>query len=211
MRKLLAGLCTLLLIGGLAACSSKDGDDATTTTKVAKAATTTTAAGGNDETTTTAGDDSGDDAQGGAYASSLATGLSSGDPDNGDLELSQEEADCVAPRWIEIIGEDTLVDKDVKPADLEDPDYTYSDLGMDEDQGLEMIDAFVDCDVNIYEQLDEVLTSDLDETKAKCLRDEMDKDLIRQFLAQAIIADQPTDELQSKLDAIDKKCGLSEK
>ncbi|MCU1497536.1 MAG: hypothetical protein JWM47_1489 [Acidimicrobiales bacterium] len=200
MRKLTAALCVVLLIAGLAACSSNGASDSSTSTSDGPAeGTTATTEGG-----------SGVDGEAAAFTTALSEGLAAGDPDDGDLEVSEDEAACIAPQWIGTIGVDALVEGDVSPSDLEDPDFSFPGLGLGEDQGFDMIDAFVDCDVDIYEQFDDVVTEDLTDTQAACLRGEMDEDLARRFLAEAAIDDELSSGLEATLDAIDEKCKLSE-
>ncbi|QXC63378.1 hypothetical protein KSP35_11640 [Aquihabitans sp. G128] len=222
MRKLSATVGALLLVASLAACSGSGGSDgasstttkapageqATTTTAGSDDDGTTTTASGDDETTTTSGG-SGESGDAASYAASLAKGLASGDAASDELQVTDDEAACVAPKWIETIGVDALTSFGASPKDLEDPDFSFPDLKLDDEQGLAMIDAFVDCDVDIYGQFADVLSEDLDATQQACLEGELDEASTRQYLASALTKDEMSSDLIAKLQAIDATCNLS--
>lgn len=183
----------------LAACGASGDDEADSTTS--GPATSTTTIDGSEPSP--AGDE-------GDYADALVTGLASGELDAGQLVVTDDEARCIAPKWISIIGVDALVDAGVAPEDLEDNSFDFPALGLDTDQGGEMVDVFADCDVEVYDKLYQALSVDLDETQAKCLRKELDDDLARDFLVEALVnTDLPAD-LQDELDELDKTCKLSD-
>lgn len=195
----------LFVVSACGASGTEDDASSTTvaeeTTTTAEEATTTT----RDESTTTSEPD-GDAA---AYAEALATGLSSGDAEDGDLILSSDEAECVAPDWIDIIGVETLTDADVTPGDLEDPDYQFADLGLDTDTGGEMIDAFGTCDVDIIDEFYETLSAGLDDEQVACLTEELGDDQAREFLIEALVQIDLSVELSDELERIDSVCQLS--
>lgn len=213
MRTLTRSAVALLLIAGLGACSSGGSDDdadRTTTTAEAEGATsdpveetTTTEA---DEGTTTTSDDEAEGSEA-DYVEAIATSL--GTSDESGLVVTPEEADCVAPEWVDVIGVDTFVDAGVAPADVAEDTFTPDELGLDVDQGLELIDAFEGCDVDVYAQYFDVLSEGLDDTQKACLEGEFDQELSRQFLAEALTQPEPSAELEATLDDIDQTCQLS--
>lgn len=196
------------LLLALSACGASGGDDAASTTTVAEETTTTA-----DEATTTTEDgptnSSEPDGDASAYADGLAVGLTSGDEESGELVLSSDQAECVAPEWIDIIGVDTLTGADVTPQDLEDPDYQFTDLRLDADTGGDMIDAFGDCDVDIISEFYETLSADLDDEQVDCLVEELGDDQARQFLIEALVQTDLSAELNDELERIDSVCQLS--
>lgn len=203
MRKLLVSLLAILLMGAVASCGASGGSDASekTTTTDGKTATTE-----KDETTTTEKKKGGGDD--GAYADAIATGLSG--QSDGEFVFNNSEAECVAPEWVDIIGTDTFESKSVKPADLEDPDFKFSSLGLDEGQASDMIDAIEGCDVDVVSELRDLIDADLDSDQKACAASELDDETIREVLEQSIYLDDPSTELQDELDRIDAKCGLSD-
>lgn len=214
MRRLAAPLTALVLVAALGACSSdgSDGGDRTTTTASAGEATTTSEAGtgttADGDTTTTEGDGPVDgDAD--DYAAALQVGLTANAGEEGELDVTDEEAACVAPAWVEIIGVDTFTEAGTAPADLEESNFAFAELGLDDDQGLAMIDAFDDCDVDVLTQIRDVLSADLDATQTACLEAELDDDLARQFLAEALTKEDLSSDLADILDTIDEACNLS--
>lgn len=210
MRRLVAPLAALALVALLGGCSSdgSDGADEPATTTAAEsteAGPSTTAADG---TTTTEGDEP---AEGDAddYAAALAVGLTANAGEEGELDVTDEEAACVAPAWVDIIGVDAFVETGTAPAELEESNFVFADLELDDEQGLAMIDAFDDCDVDVLTQIRDVLSADLDATQAACLDTELDDDLARQFLAEALTKSDLSSDLADILDGIDQACGLS--
>ena len=208
MRKLISGLFAVLLIATLAACSSSGSDDAadekdkTTTTAADK--TTTTESGTEKSTTTEGGSTPGDS----NYTAALAKGLAGGDEADGDLVLSDDEAACVAESWIGTIGTDRLSGKDITPEDLEDPDFTYSDLELSASEGQEMIDAFGDCDVDIETKLLDSLSQDLDAEQKDCLEGELTPEIQNQLLVEALTQEDFSDELGQILEDLQTTCNL---
>ena len=198
----------------LAACGSTSGGSDAGSDTTAPAPTSAETTSKSATTSSTAPDQSTTSAPAGqgakAYGDALAKGLDSADPANGDLALDPKQSACVAPKWVSIIGVDTFVGKDVKPKELEDPDFAVRDLGLDLDQGRAMIDAFGDCDVAIYDEFLKSLAGDLSPTQVSCLKGELDEDLAKQFLAQSLTQSSLSADLNAKLDDIDKTCKLSE-
>ena len=203
----------LVLVAG--ACGASGTSDASNTTASAPPpssseappptddeATTTTV----DEATTTTGPSGGADAD--AFAASLALGLENGDESSGDISLDAEGAECVAPRWIDIIGVDTLDGAGFTPKDLEDSDFGFDDLKLDLDQGYEMIDVFADCDVDIRQEFLASVGSDLDSQQKTCLDGQLDPTLLRDLLANSLVTTDLPPDLESQFEKIGTTCKL---
>lgn len=231
MRKLLSVSCALLFLSGVAACGASSGDESATTTSADAPVTPTTSAPASsttsDETTTdaTASDDStpgtdestttssdGPPATGTAaeYRDSLVKGFSSGDPSSGELVIPEDAAKCVAPKWIDTIGVDTLRQKGTKPAELEENGYSFDELGLSTDQATTMVDAFASCDVDLYRLLIDSLANDLDDTQKSCLEKELTPAVAKDFLITSLTAAIPSEETQKKLTEMDQTCKLSD-
>lgn len=216
-------LAVLLLVVSLGACSSNGSDEAasTTTTEAGSASSTTTEPDAEtttttDDTTTTTGSAETTTTQGGAgggseddYNDALATGLSA-EADDSELVVTPDQAECVAPLWVDIVTVDTLRAENVAPADLEDPDFSYTGLGLSVDQGTEMIDGAVACDVDLYGQFRAFLAEDLDAAQAACLDDGLSDELLRSFLAESITVEELPADLEAELDGITAGCGIEE-
>lgn len=176
------GLVALLGLTALAACGDDDDSTAATTVPVAvsTSGSTATTTGGTSESV---GDASEDD-----YVSAVAATLTKSGED--DLQLTQEQADCVAPKWIDTIGVDRLKDKGISPDEIGDDadDGDLSQLGLSEDEGGELYDAFAACDVDIRQEFVDSLSSDedLSEEAVACLDDAIDSDLLRRLMVTTI-------------------------
>ncbi len=216
MRKFLALFAAVLLALAAVSCSSGGGDDADgTTTTVDEGGDTTDTTAGEDTPDTTEDDDTtdttegggGGDADGEAFAEAFSTNLSASG-DDGELVLTEEQADCVGPAWVDIVGADTLADSGVTPDEVSEDSFAFSDFGLDADQGLEMIDAFGDCDVDLYGQFSEILTEDLTDEQGDCVLDEIDEEFAREFLAEALVLSEMSDDINTQLEAISTTCEL---
>jgi hypothetical protein len=180
------GLVALLGLTALAACG--DDDDSTEATTAATTATVETSTTGSTATTTGATSGSVGDASEEDYVAAVAATFTQGGED--DLQLTDEQADCVAPKWIDTIGVDRLKDKGISPDDIGDDadDADISDLGLSEDEGGELYDAFAACDVDIRQQFVDSLAADEDvsEEAAACLDNAIDSDLLRRLIVTTL-------------------------
>ncbi len=209
MSTLPKALLALLLVLGLVACGDDDGGDEGGD---AEATTTTVAAapgsGDGTGTSTTAGgaDEVADEA---AYADALAANLDAGRMADGQLEISAEQAGCAAPEWAAIIGVDAFTEADLTPADVAEPSFTPSEVRLEAEQGEAMVDALVECEIDVYDQYFDVVSDGLDAEQLACLRAEFDDDLARRFLGEALTQREPSAELEETLQAVDETCQLS--
>lgn len=209
MRKPLVLACALTLALVVAGCGSSggsDADDSTTTTK-AKAATTTTADG---ETTTTEGD--GDvtptDVTAEQYEAAFVTSLTTGEEDGTDLVLPQAAAECVAPKFVDIITVETLNEAGVTEEDASESGFEPGELGLEESQGAEIVAAFGTCDFDIYAELAKGLSAGLGADVETCVAENLDPDLADAMLAKTFSTGENDAEFEALLADLQTKCDL---
>jgi len=140
------------------------------------------------------GGDDDDDAGGGdvsaeaqPYVDAIGAQFRTGD--ESELQLSQEQADCVAPRWVDAIGVDTFEAEGVTPEEITDEsEDELPTLGLDESQGNALYDAFEDCDVDVPALLlDSIVAGgDIDDATRDCLQDALDGDLVRSLMVAVV-------------------------
>ncbi len=182
-----AAACAALVVG----CSS----DPEPTAKKDKATTTTVASG--DTTTTTRPPIDPESIEGGtqAYVDALvpmiegSTGLSEAD--------AAKAADCLAPRWVEIIGVEGFAAAGVAPDDFGDLDGGLERLGLDRATAEQMADAFDECDIDLRASAVAQFTADpamTDEVKA-CIAEKVTLDAVKEGLI-ANLAGEPSDAAQ---------------
>lgn len=188
------GLCALALVAGLAGCSGSDGDEAASTTTVAEASTTTSAPQGK----------VGDQA---SYTASLATGLAAGG-DGGELQVTDAQAACVAPKWIATIGVDALVARGVGADAMADPNFSFPDLALSEAQADPMVDAFTGCGVDIFVQFRKVLTTGLTATQAACVDGAITDAEVRTFLSESLRSADAGESVTAKITEVSRTCDL---
>ena len=102
--------------------------------------------------------------------------------DEAELQLSSDQADCVAPRWVDAIGVDTFETQGVTPEEITDEsEDELPTLGLDEAQGNDLYDAFEDCDVDVPGLLLDSISPAATSTSRRgdCLEDALDSDLVR--------------------------------
>lgn len=122
------------------------------------------------------------------YVDALVASMRSGD--EGDMVLTQEQAECVAPQWIDTIGVDALQDAGIEPEDIGDDSGTDLDeLGLSEDQANALFDAFDDCDVDIAGEIIESLGGDegLSDEDRECLTEAFDEELLRTIVVAGMV------------------------
>lgn len=209
MRRFFPLLVATALMIATAGCGASGGD------KTAKTTTTAAPTPSAGPSATTAGDpssttsDKGPAGSGSAdvYATNVAKGLSSGSKDGSDLVLDPKAARCVAPKWVDVIGLDTLQKKAPDPSELAKPSYSYDQLGLSKDQASTMIDAFGKCRVDLYELLIRSLSVGIPKDKQTCIRRELPPDLAQKFLVAALSGD-VGGEIAKKVGKIDQTCKL---
>jgi hypothetical protein len=175
------GLLTL----SAAACGDDDDKGAAApTTTAATSATTADTTGA-----TTAGTRGGDasSATEADYVAAIEDQFTTGDSES--ERMTDEQAKCVAPKWLDVITVDRLHEKDVSPADIraDSSGNILSSIGLTDADGKQMYAAFSTCGINVR---DEVVNSLANQTELPsevqdCLKDAFDDDLLeRLFVAQ---------------------------
>lgn len=156
-------LVLLALVG--TACSDDTAAPATTTS------TTTTEVPA--PSTTAPPPDLGTDAE--PYVETLADALASGA--SGGLPVDPEAARCLAPRWVDVLGEDRLVAAGVTPEQLAsgygaDTSAALGEL-IDDGTATAMVDAFGACAVDVEQVFVDAITAgrDLPAAQEECLKD----------------------------------------
>jgi len=142
-----------------------------------------TACGGDDD------DDAGGDVSAEAQPYVDAMVASSQQQEEGELSLSPEQAECVAPKWIDTIGVERLEEAGMTPEDLsEDGMDDLDTLELSEDDGAELYDAFGTCDVDVKDLFLESLASDSDLTDEDraCLDENFGDDLLKRIMITSL-------------------------
>jgi hypothetical protein len=164
-------------------------------------------------------DDDDDDAVGGdaqPYVDAMIESFDSSDPE--ELQIDREQAQCLAPQWIETIGPERLAEAGIEPEDFTaEEDVDLSVLGLSDAEADELYDAFATCDIDVREILVQSLVEqeNLSEEDAGCVRDAFGEDLVRQLTISGLVEGEeeldPEDPLAAELLAALSRCpGLAE-
>jgi hypothetical protein len=142
------------------------------------------AACGGDDDATVAGTDA---AAAQPYVDSLIAGFTAGGDE--DPQLTQAQAECVAPAWVGTIGAGRLADAGIAPDDLgPSGNSELVQLGLSEDEGNALYDAFAECDVDLQQAfIDGIATSGgLPAEVVDCLDEQFGEDTLRRIMVTTI-------------------------
>ena len=81
------------------------------------------------------------------YVQALAQSMR--EDDDSDLPLDDEQADCLAPRFVEVLDPARLEEAGITPEQLAESDDVITQLGLTEEEGGEMYDALGECDLDV--------------------------------------------------------------
>lgn len=184
-RRAVFGVLAALVLVVLAGCSADGSDDAADDAETSTTAPSSDTTDGERTTTTTeaAGGATGSEQ---AYIEAVADAMR--EVEDPTFPIDDEQADCLAPRWVDAIGYQTLLDAGVTPEVLggsEDGDTSaeFEDV-VDRARAEKLVDAFGDCDLDLEQFFYEGLQSDGSMTadQGACLRDRLPEGYIRELM-----------------------------
>lgn len=168
----------LAVVLAASSCSSDGGSDdgaseprRTTTTKPA--------------TTTTTEDKLADLPEPTSYDGAVAANIASG---ASGVEVTAEEAECIAPKWVAVAKVERLEAAGITPADVQQGiDVALLKLQLTEEEGVALVDAMTSCGLDLralYLESPTVSGSDAD-AKA-CLEEAVSEDFVRRLLVVSL-------------------------
>ena len=181
---LLIAAAAVVLVAG---CGDDD-DDAAGTTTATTAGTSSGTTGASSGTTGPRSGGTAEVADAQAYVDAMIESFDNSDPD--ELQINREQAQCLAPRWVEAIGNDRLAAAGVEPRDFaEEGDVDLTTVGLTDSDGSAMYDAFGECDVDVKTLFVESFSADRDVSAADqdCLADAMSDDLLRRIMVTTFV------------------------
>lgn len=206
-RSLLATVLSAVLF--LAACGASGSDDAASSTTTDGGDATTTTGGDDDPTPTPTTEDTPDTTEGGGEPGDRQAYLDAFVMDFDDEDepiFEQGQVDCLAEKYLDVIGLDNLVEAGVTPEEYGEGDDFPEELGLDEDTANELYDQFGECDIDIKEIFVDLFSGFspeplTDEQKA-CIDDTLTEDRLREsFVADLLDLEDdgsdPFDELEA--------------
>ena len=129
------------------------------------------------------------------YVDALIASAANAEP--GDLQFEEGQAECVAPRWIEVFDPARLEEAGITPENLTASDDAFTALDLTEEDGGALYDAMVECGVDLREQFIGAIGEggELSEEDQACLDEQFDDDFLRR--AFVIVLTQGEDALQA--------------
>jgi hypothetical protein len=193
MRKILfvGMVVAMALVSG--ACSSDDSDDAGATTTEPAESTTTAA-----PSAVTAED----------YNAAFMTSLTTGDPASGVLVIPVNMAECLGPRFVDIITLETLQENNVTLDEAADPDFDVSTLGLTEAQGQEMAAAFAPCGLDLGAMTLGLIADDATPEQLQCATEHIDSAKNKAMWAKSLYSTLAEGEFEAVVTPAIEACDL---
>jgi hypothetical protein len=175
-------LSLLLLAAG---CSSDEGAKAprsTTTTTIVTVRETTTTRAPIDPSTIEGGNQ--------AYVDAMLAGLAT----MGGA-VTREQAGCIAPKWVDIIGVEGFAKAGIAPEDFSKTGGGLEQLHLDAKTAGEMADVFATCGMNLKDMMIEAQTSgaELPDSVVECIRTALTDQGARAGFIASLTGEQATD------------------
>lgn len=128
--------------------------------------------------------------------------------------FTQEQAACIAPRWVATMGVDRVEAAGLAPEDLAAADSDIAAIGLDDDEAGHLYDALGDCDVDLVDVFArELVGADATEAQLECVSDQIDDDVVRDAMVAGIVGDeaeaQSTDEVFGAVFSAAEECGIA--
>ncbi|NLD78680.1 MAG: hypothetical protein GX643_18690 [Acidimicrobiales bacterium] len=123
------------------------------------------------------------------FVEALKASMRDSSDDADDVQLTDDEIDCLAPRYVNILGVERIEAAGVTPGDLESSDMDFSDVGITTDDGNALFDAFGQCDVNIRERMLESFAADdeMSNAAAACMEGVFTDDNVRKLMVSGMV------------------------
>src|SRR5664279_2196701 len=124
------------------------------------------------------------------YVDALKQSMKDSNGEDDDIQFNDDQMDCIAPRFVNIIGVERLDENGVTPADLaSDDSMDFSDLTLGEKEGNALYDTLGDCDVNLKEIMVASFAEDDEVTPAmaKCMEGVFTDDNLRLLMVSTLV------------------------
>ena len=134
------------------------------------------------------------------------------DDEDDEFDLDEEQAECVAPAWVGIIGADRLEEAGVEPDELPEDDFDFSTLGLTQEDGEAMYDALGECGVEVRDAFIAGLAEDesLSDEDRQCVDEAFDEDLLRRIIVTGFVEGEEAldqdEELMGEVFAVFAEC-----
>lgn len=212
-RRSLAALAATAVLF-LGACGSDDGDDAAGNSTTAVDATTTTAAEG-EETTTSEGDDTVETTAPDDTTDTTDTTESTGETPAGEatfvsdlastlvgqLAENEDDANCLAQAWVDIVGYDRIADAGATAEDLGGgSSEDWAGLEVTDDEADQLYDALDGCGLDIRQTFIDAFSEGSPEARS-CVEGALTEDLARESVRNTFLGEDDPDSLTEGLKA----------
>jgi hypothetical protein len=123
-----------------------------------------------------------------AYVDAMIDSFDNADPD--ELQIDREQAQCLAPKWVDTIGTDRLAAAGIEPQDFAaEGDVDLTTVGLTEDDGNAMYDSMAECDIDVKTLFVNGFADERDVSAEdrQCFTDALDDDLLRRIMVTTLI------------------------
>lgn len=123
------------------------------------------------------------------YVDAMKESMRTSNEEDGDLELSDDQIDCLAPRFVNAIGMDNIEAAGVTPDDIKTSDMDFSGMDLTEEDGNRIYDSFGQCDIDLRELLMVSMADDeeMSEATATCMEGVFTDENLRKFMVSSMV------------------------
>lgn len=123
--------------------------------------------------------------EGRPYAEALAASMKNNDED--EIQLTDDQADCLAGRMVNTIGVDEFEKAGVEPDELRQDDSPLEGIDLNEKQANAIYEAFGNCGVDLRAQMMQSFADeDVSPEVAECLDNALTDDVLRTIMIAAL-------------------------
>lgn len=107
------------------------------------------------------------------------------------MPIPDDQARCIAGRMVQVFRVERLEAAGVEPDRLTEGDLVFEGLELTEDEGLKLVDAFQQCDFDLYDAIvDSMAFGAPDEGEARrCIQASLSREDLRQSMARGLLAE----------------------
>jgi len=122
--------------------------------------------------------------------------------------VSDDQVNCVAEISVGAIGVEAFTSRGLTAAEVADPAFSYSQLGMERSVANKVVGAYQTCGIDTRALVLASLASVINARQSDCIDSRVDEDLTKVVLAELLMYGTNSPETSVKIRAIARACGV---
>lgn len=122
--------------------------------------------------------------------------------------VTDAQVDCLAQSAVDIFGLEAFTSRGLTAAKVADPAFSFATLGMDLATANEVVDSYGRCGVDIRSFIQVALSAVVNPLQAECINSKIDEAVGRQILTELLAYGANSSEMQAKMRAVGRACGI---